>query len=170
MASVNRVIILGNLGADPEVRTSQSTGGTVASLSVATSRRHRNAEGEVQTETEWHRVVFFGRAAEIARDYLKKGNSAYIEGRLRTRKYTDNQGVERWITEIVGDSLQLLGSRRDEGGDQAQGQASAPRAHPQQQGGFDSPRPRQAPARAAQPAQAPVSNPYAAPYPEDVPF
>lgn len=168
MASVNKVIILGNLGADPEVRNSQS-GSTVASLSVATSRRHRNADGEVQTDTEWHRVVLFGRAAEIARDYLKKGNSAYIEGRLRTRKYTDNQGIERWITEIVGDSLQLLGSRRDENGAQGQGQAPAPRA--QQQDGFESaPRPRQSPARAAQPAQAPVSDPYAAPYPEDVPF
>lgn len=169
MASVNRVIILGNLGADPEVRNSQS-GSTVASLSVATSRRHRNADGEVQTDTEWHRVVLFGRAAEIARDYLKKGNSAYIEGRLRTRKYTDNQGIERWITEIVGDSLQLLGSRRDENGAQGQGQAPAPRA--QQQSDFESaPRPRPAPAQSARPAQT-ASDPYAPPpYPdEDVPF
>ena len=112
MASVNKVILLGNLGSNPEMRQA-STGTAIANLSIATTRRFRNAEGQPVSETEWHRVVLFGRTAEIARDYLHKGSPAYIEGRLRTRKWTDQQGQDRYTTEIFGDVLQLLSGRDD---------------------------------------------------------
>ena len=112
VASVNKVILLGNLGSDPDMRQSAS-GTAIANISLATTRRFRNAEGQTVSETEWHRVVLFGRTAEIARDYLHKGAPAYIEGRLRTRKWTDQQGQDRYTTEIFGDVLQLLGGRDD---------------------------------------------------------
>src|SRR3954470_21502621 len=113
MASVNKVILLGNLGRDPETR--YTTGGdAVTNLNIATTEAWKDKSGEKQEKTEWHRVVLFGRQAEIAGEYLKKGRSVYIEGRLQTRKYTDKEGVERYATEIVGDRMQLLGSR--EGG------------------------------------------------------
>lgn len=115
MASVNKVILLGNLGSDPDMRQA-STGTAIANISLATTRRFRNAEGQTVSETEWHRVVLFGRTAEIARDYLHKGSPAYIEGRLRTRKWTDQQGQDRYTTEIFGDVLQLLGGRDDQQG------------------------------------------------------
>lgn len=113
MASVNKVVLLGYLGADPDMRQA-STGTAIANLSLATTRRFRNAEGQTVSETEWHRVVLFGRTAEIARDYLHKGSPAYIEGRLSTRKWTDKQGQDRYTTEIFGDVLQLLGGRDNE--------------------------------------------------------
>ena len=113
MASVNKVILLGNLGRDPETR--YTTGGdAVTNLNIATSEQWKDKSGEKQERTEWHRVVLFGRQAEIAGEYLKKGRSVYIEGRLQTRKYTDKDGVEKYSTEIVADRMQLLGSR--EGG------------------------------------------------------
>ena len=115
MASVNKVILLGNLGRDPETR--YTTGGdAVCNLSIATSEQWKDKNGEKQERTEWHRVVLFGRQAEIAGEYLKKGRSVYVEGRLQTRKYTDKDGVEKYSTEIVGDRMQLLGSGRDAGG------------------------------------------------------
>ena len=115
MASVNKVILLGNLGRDPETR--YTTGGdAVTNLSVATSEQWKDKNGEKQERTEWHRVVLFGRQAEIAGEYLKKGRSVYIEGRLQTRKYTDKDGVEKYSTEIVGDRMQLIGGGRDAGG------------------------------------------------------
>ena len=115
MASVNKVILLGNLGRDPETR--YTTGGdAVTNLSIATSEQWKDKSGEKQERTEWHRVVLFGRQAEIAGEYLKKGRSVYIEGRLQTRKYTDKDGVEKYSTEIVGDRMQLIGSARDAGG------------------------------------------------------
>ena len=101
MASVNKVILIGNLGRDPETRYTAEGGLAICSITVATSRRYKDAQGALQEETEWHRVVLFGRQAEVAQTYLKKGNPVYIEGRLRTRKYTDKQGVERFSTEIV---------------------------------------------------------------------
>jgi single-strand DNA-binding protein len=108
MASVNKVILLGNLGRDPETR--YTTGGdAVTNLNIATSEQWKDKNGEKQERTEWHRVVLFGRQAEIAGEYLKKGRSVYIEGRLQTRKYTDKDGVEKYSTEIVGDRMQLLG-------------------------------------------------------------
>ena len=116
MASVNKVIIIGNLGRDPEVRYTPS-GSAVCNVSLATTRNWKNKDsGERQEETEWHRVVFYDRLAEIAGEYLKKGRSVYIEGRLQTRKYNDKEGVEKYSTEIVGDRMQLLGSGRDSAG------------------------------------------------------
>ena len=115
MASVNKVILIGNLGRDPETR--YTTGGdAIANLNIATTEQWKDKSGEKQEKTEWHRVVLFGRQAEIAGEYLKKGRSVYIEGRLQTRKYTDKDGVEKYSTEIVGDRMQLLGSREGGGG------------------------------------------------------
>jgi len=115
MASVNKVILLGNLGRDPETR--YTTGGdAVTNLNIATSEQWKDKSGEKQERTEWHRVVLFGRTAEIAGEYLKKGRSVYIEGRLQTRKYTDKDGVEKYSTEIVADRMQLIGGREGGGG------------------------------------------------------
>ena len=115
MASVNKVIILGNLGRDPETR--YTTGGdAVTNLNIATSEQWKDKSGEKQERTEWHRVVLFGRQAEVAGEYLKKGRSVYIEGRLQTRKYTDKDGVEKYSTEIVADRMQLIGGAREGGG------------------------------------------------------
>ena len=115
MASVNKVILLGNLGRDPETR--YTTGGdAVTNLNIATSEQWKDKSGEKQERTEWHRVVLFGRQAEVAGEYLKKGRSVYIEGRLQTRKYTDKDGVEKYSTEIVADRMQLIGGARDAGG------------------------------------------------------
>jgi single-strand DNA-binding protein len=114
MASVNKVIVMGNLGRDPETRYSPD-GGAITNIAVATSRQWKDkATGERKEETEWHRIVFFGRQAEIAGEYLKKGRPVYVEGRLKTRKWQDKEGVERYTTEIVAEELQLLGGR--EGG------------------------------------------------------
>jgi single-strand DNA-binding protein len=110
MASVNKVILIGNLGRDPETR--YTTGGdAVTNLRIATTETWKDKSGEKQEKTEWHTVVLFGRQAEIAGEYLKKGRPVYIEGRLQTRKYTDKEGVEKYSTEIVGDRMQLLGGR-----------------------------------------------------------
>jgi single-strand DNA-binding protein len=108
---VNKVILIGNLGADPETRAMPS-GTTVANLRIATSESWRDKQtGEQQERTEWHRVALFGRLAEIAAEYLRKGSQVYIEGSLRTRKWQDKQGNERYSTEIVGNELQMLGGR-----------------------------------------------------------
>ena len=113
---VNKVILVGNLGADPETRAMPS-GSTVANLRIATSESWRDkTSGEQQERTEWHRVALFGRLAEIASEYLRKGSQVYIEGSLRTRKWQDKQGQERFTTEIVGNELQMLGSRGGGGG------------------------------------------------------
>jgi single-strand DNA-binding protein len=119
---VNKVILIGNLGADPETRAMPS-GTTVANLRVATSESWRDKQtGEQQERTEWHRVALFGRLAEVAGEYLRKGSQVYIEGSLRTRKWTDKQGNERYSTEIIGNDLQMLGGRG--GGAQAGGAGS----------------------------------------------
>ena len=116
MASLNKVQIIGNLGRDPEVRYTPN-GNAVCNVSVATTRQWKNKEsGDKQEETEWHRVVFYDRLAEIAGEYLKKGRPVYVEGRLKTRKWTDKDGVEKYTTEIVADQMQLLGSREGMGG------------------------------------------------------
>jgi len=108
---INKVILIGNLGADPETRAMPS-GTTVANLRVATSESWRDKQtGEQQERTEWHRVALFGRLAEVAGEYLRKGSQVYIEGSLRTRKWQDKQGNERYSTEIVGNDLQMLGGR-----------------------------------------------------------
>ena len=116
MASINKVIIIGNLGKDPEDRYMPS-GSAICNVTVATSRQWKNKEsGDKMEETEWHRVSLFDRQAEIAGEYLKKGSSVYFEGRLKTRKWTDKEGVERYTTEIIADVMQLLGSRQGAGG------------------------------------------------------
>jgi single-strand DNA-binding protein len=107
MASVNKMILVGNLGADPEIRYTAS-GDPVCTLSVATSERFKNRDGEFQTTTEWHKVVLFRRLAEIANQYLRKGSSAYFEGQLKTRKWTDKTGLERYTTEVEVNELKLL--------------------------------------------------------------
>jgi single-strand DNA-binding protein len=116
VASVNKVILVGNLGRDPETRYS-ADGAAITSASIATTDKWKDkATGEQKEATEWHRLVFFGRLAEIAGEYLRKGGSVYVEGKLRTRKWTDKEGVERYTTEIVVDQLQMLGGRRDDDG------------------------------------------------------
>jgi len=116
MASVNKVILVGNLGADPEVRYLPS-GDAVANIRLATTDRYKDKQsGEFKEMTEWHRVSFFGRLAEIVNEYLKKGSSVYIEGKIRTRKYQAQDGTDRYSTDIVADQMQMLGGRGSEGG------------------------------------------------------
>ena len=122
---INKVILIGNLGADPETRAMPS-GSQVANLRIATSESWRDkTSGEQQERTEWHRVALFGRLAEIAAEYLRKGSQVYIEGSLRTRKWQDKQGNERYSTEIIGNEMQMLGGRGAAGAGGAPG-ASAP--------------------------------------------
>ena len=134
MASVNKVILVGNLGKDPEVRYMPS-GSAICNVTIATSRQWKDkTSGDRQEETEWHRVVFFDRMAEIAGEYLKKGRPVYVEGRLKTRKWTDKDGVEKYTTEIVATDMQLLGSRDGGGGGSGSaddGGAPMPRSAPQ---------------------------------------
>jgi single-strand DNA-binding protein len=116
MASVNKVIIVGNLGRDPEVRYNPN-GGAWCTVSIATSRNWKDkTSGEKVEETEWHRVVFNDKLAEIAGEYLKKGRSVYVEGRLKTRKWTDKDGAEKYSTEIIANEMQMLGGREGMGG------------------------------------------------------
>lgn len=116
MASVNKVILVGNLGADPESRYLPS-GEAVVNLRLATTDTWKDKDGNKQEATEWHRVSFFGRQAEVCGQYLKKGSQIYVEGSIRTRKYTDKDGQEKYATEIRGDRMQMLGSRQGMGGD-----------------------------------------------------
>ena len=150
MASVNKVIIVGNLGRDPEVRTFPS-GDRVANVTIATTDKWKDKQsGEMREATEWHRVVFNGRLAEIVEQYLRKGSQVYVEGSLRTRKWTDQSGVEKYSTEIRADQMQMLGSRQGMGqpaGDDGGGYDSAPR--------------RPAPASRQAPASAPPQRPAA---------
>lgn len=136
MASVNKVILVGNLGRDPEIRYLPS-GEPVANITIATSSKYKNKSGEMVEETEWHRVTFFGKLAEIVGQYLKKGRSVYVEGRIKTRKYTDKDGVEKYATDIIANEMQMLGGREgmgepsaDEGGYESgpRRPAPAPRA------------------------------------------
>jgi single-strand DNA-binding protein len=155
MASVNKVILIGNLGRDPETRYSPDNT-AITNVSIATTDRWKDkSSGEMKEQTEWHRVAFFGRLAEIAGEYLKKGRPVYVEGRLRTRKYTDKEGIERYTTEIVAENMQMLGSRDGSGGGgggqdfddggsapppsrpaRSDGGGSRPAAKPQQGGGI----------------------------------
>ena len=125
MASVNKVIIVGNLGRDPEVRYNPN-GGAWCTVSIATSRSWKDkTSGEKVEETEWHRVVFNDKLAEIAGEYLKKGRSVYVEGRLKTRRWTDKDGAEKFSTEIIASDMQMLGSREGMGGGAAGGEDSS---------------------------------------------
>ncbi|HEX9636903.1 MAG TPA: single-stranded DNA-binding protein [Acidobacteriota bacterium] len=115
MASVNKVILVGNLGADPELRYTQS-GKAIANFRIATSRKFKGADGQLQEQTEWHRIVAWDKLAEIVGEYLSKGRSVYVEGRLQTRQWQDKEGQKRFTTEIVAENLQMLGSRGEGGG------------------------------------------------------
>jgi len=149
MASVNKVIIVGNLGRDPETRYMPS-GDAMTSITVATTDSWKDkATGDKKEQTEWHRITFFGKLAEIAGQYLKKGSQVYVEGSLRTRKYTDKDGVEKYATDIKADSMQMLGGRQGMGGGAAMDDSGY--------GGAPAPAPRQAQAPA--PRQAPASRP-----------
>ncbi|TWX51135.1 single-stranded DNA-binding protein [Colwellia hornerae] len=172
MAGVNKVIILGNLGKDPEVRF-MPNGGGVANLTIATSETWKDKQtGEQKEKTEWHRVVMFGKLAEIAGEYLKKGSKVYIEGSLQTRKWANQQGQDQYTTEIVvqgfNGSMQMLDSRgqgsggqspgfsgqssQQQGGFSGQSSQQAPQQAPQQQGGYS----QQAPQQSQQPAYKPA--------------
>ncbi|HET8870594.1 MAG TPA: single-stranded DNA-binding protein [Aquabacterium sp.] len=151
MASINKVILIGNLGRDPEVRYTPN-GAAVCNVSVATTRNWKDKNsGDKVEETEWHRVVFYDRLAEIAGEYLKKGRPVYVEGRLKTRKWQDKDGKDNYTTEIVAEQMQLLGGREGGGGGYGGGQGG-PEDYSQ-----DTP---SAPSRpAARPAPAPTSRP-----------
>ena len=131
MASVNKVILVGNLGRDPEMRYLPS-GDAIANIAVATSYKSKDKNtGEQKEQTEWHRVSFFGKLAEIVGQYLKKGSSVYVEGRLQTRKYTDKDGVEKYATDIIAENMQMLGGKGDAGQDEQQTrQTQKPQAAP----------------------------------------
>jgi single-strand DNA-binding protein len=173
MASVNKVILIGNLGRDPEIRYAPS-GSAICNVSIATTRQGKDRNtGERTEETEWHRVVFFDRLAEIAGEYLRKGRPVYVEGRLKTRKWQDKDGRDNYSTEIVAEVMQMLGGR--------EGNAGGPSAT--QMDDFDggSPTPSRSTARQqdARPASAPRSAPAPRPAPspaahfgddDDIPF
>ena len=176
MASINKVIIVGNLGRDPEMRTFPS-GDQVANVTIATTDKWKDKQtGEMKEATEWHRVVFNGRLAEIVGQYLRKGSQVYVEGSLRTRKWTDQAGVEKYSTEIRADQMQMLGSRQGMGGPQGGGhddggygggEEQAPRRAPPPRAPMAAPAPRPVP-------QAPAPAPRAASgfddMDDDIPF
>jgi single-strand DNA-binding protein len=156
MASINKVILIGNLGRDPEVRYTPS-GAAVCNVTIATSRNWKDkATGDKVEETEWHRVVFYDRLAEIAGEYLKKGRSVYVEGRLKTRKWQDKEGKDNYTTEIVADNMQMLGGREGMGGGDDGGSERGAR-----------PAQRPAPSK---PAQAPKSSTGFDDMDDDIPF
>jgi single-strand DNA-binding protein len=160
MASINKVIIIGNLGRDPEVRYTPS-GSAVCNVSVATTRNWKDkSSGDKVEETEWHRVVFYDRLAEVAGEYLKKGRPVYVEGRLKTRKWQDKDGKDTYTTEIVAEQLQLLGGREGGGGGGGYGGGN-------QSGGdeFESAPSSRAPAAARPAAARPAAAPRPAPAP-----
>ncbi len=147
---VNKVILVGNLGQDPEVKSTQS-GAMMATISVATSESWTDKHtGQKQDRVEWHRVVFFNKLAEIAGQYLKKGSKVYVEGSLRTRKWQAQDGTDRYTTEIMGNEMQMLDSRQDGGGSyQPQGQSQSSYSQPS----YSTPTPQQAQRPAPQPKQ-----------------
>ena len=116
MASVNKVILVGNLGRDPETRY-MPDGGAITNISIATTSSWKDKSGEKQEATEWHRISFFGKLAEIAGEYLKKGSQVYVEGKLRTRKWQDKDGQDKYTTEVIADAMQMLGGRQGMGGE-----------------------------------------------------
>ena len=145
---VNKVILVGNLGNDPEVRY-MPNGNAVANLSLATSESWKDQQGQVQERTEWHRLTMYRRLAEIAGEYLKKGSQIYVEGKLQTRKWQDQQGQDRYTTEIIVDQMQMLGGRGGEAGGGSGGQrqqSSQGGGYNQNQGGgYNQPAPQGAP-------------------------
>ena len=147
---VNKVILVGNLGADPETRQT-SSGGTVTNVRLATTDAWRDGQtGEQQERTEWHRVVFFGRLAEIAGEYLRKGRQVYIEGRLQTRKWQTQDGQDRWSTDIIARDMQMLGGRGQGGGGYSPSSGESAPARDWGGGGGEAPRRRE---RTPEPAE-----------------
>ena len=177
MASVNKVILIGNCGRDPEVRYMPS-GQAVANVSIATSSRRKDRNsGEMIEDTQWHRVTFYERLAEIAGEYVKKGRPIYVEGRLKYGKYTDQSGVEKNTVDIIATELQLLGGREGmgEGGGMSGGGQGMPQGGSQGSGGYGGGAPRaQVPAqRAPAPAPQPMARPAATGFDDmddDIPF
>lgn len=167
MASVNKVIIIGNLGRDPDTRYTAEGGTAITTITVATSRRYKDSNGQPQEETEWHRIVFFGRQAEIASEYLRKGRPVYVEGRLRTRKWQGQDGQDRYSTEIIAETMQMLGTR-----ERTDGAAPAPSYPERSSNSFESAPRRstqnQYPRREEQPMPAPVDG--IGNLDEDIPF
>ena len=168
MAGINKVIIVGHLGNDPEIRT-MPNGDAVANISVATSEswNDRNT-GERREVTEWHRIVFYRRQAEICGEYLRKGSQVYVEGRLKTRKWQDQNGQDRYTTEIQGDVMQMLGGRNQNAGGFSNDMGSAPQPSYQARqtntgGNYQSSRP--APQQAAPQAEPPMDG-----FDDDIPF
>jgi len=160
MASVNKVILMGNLGRDPEVRYSPD-GAAVCNVSIATTSSWKDkTSGERREETEWHRVVFYNRLAEIAGEYLKKGRPVYVEGRIKTRKWQNKEGVDQYTTEVVADNMQLLGGR--DGGD---GGGSGGN-----EGGSSAPRPAARAQQAARPAAPAAGGANLSDMDDDIPF
>lgn len=130
---INKVILVGNLGNDPEVKYTQA-GVAICRCSLATTSVRKDRDGNQQERTEWHRVVFFGKLGEIAGEYLRKGSSVYVEGSIRYDKYTGQDGIEKYTTDIMADQMQMLGGRQDGGGDQSRQQR--PQGQQRQQGGM----------------------------------
>lgn len=128
MASVNKVILIGNLGKDPEMRHMQN-GDAVTNITLATTDTWKDKNGEKQEKTEWHRVTFYRKLAEIAVEYLKKGSPVYIEGRLETRKWTDKEGIERYSTDIIANDMKMLGSKPESSSQQPQESRSQNKAN-----------------------------------------
>lgn len=170
---INKVIIVGNLGGDPEVRYMPS-GGAVTNITVATSETWKDKQtGQNQERTEWHRIVFFNKLAEIAGEYLRKGSQVYVEGSLRTRKWQDQSGQDRYTTEIVASEMQMMGGRggnADQGGyaqqDPGYGMQQAPQQRAPQQAQRPAPQQAPAPQQQAQPQQAPNFDDFD----DDIPF
>lgn len=174
MASINKVILIGNLGRDPEVRYAPS-GSAICNVSIATTRNWKNRDsGERQEETEWHRVVFYDKLAEIAGEYLKKGRSVYVEGRLKTRKWQDKEGKDNYTTEIIADQMQMLGGREGGGaygGESEGGGGGYSRGGGADEGGGRSERPAQRPApQRPAAAQQPKSSTGFDDMDDDIPF
>lgn len=175
---INKVILVGNLGQDPEVRYMPS-GGAVANISIATSESWKDKQtGQPVDKTEWHRIVFFNRLAEIAGEYLKKGSQVYVEGKLQTRKWQDQAGVDRYSTEVVANELQMLGGRQGQGADNNMGGDPGYSAEPSYGGGMPSgsaggsgmsnaPQKPQAPKPSQ---QAPAAPPSMDSFDDDIPF
>ncbi len=160
MASVNKVILMGNLGRDPEVRYSPD-GAAVCNVSIATTSSWKDKNsGERREETEWHRVVFYNRLAEIAGEYLKKGRPVYVEGRIKTRKWQNKEGVDQYTTEVVADNMQLLGGR--DGGDGGSSGGN--------EGGSSAPRPAARAQQAARPAAPVAGGANLSDMDDDIPF
>ena len=187
MASVNKVILIGNLGRDPEMRYTPS-GSAICSLRIATARTWKNKDsGERVEETEWHSVVMYDRLAEVAGEYLRKGRPVYVEGRLKTRKWQDKEGNDRYTTEIVAEEMKMLGGREDGGGGAGGGRSGGGGSEYGDDmgggggGGYaPAPAPRAAAPRPAAPPRAPAPRPAPAPAPksstgfddmdDDIPF